>query len=218
MWTQLRRFLLLEQLVFLSVVLSGMFLLGSATFFRLESIWNENKRRFIITKDKIVLNVWNSRNAADFLHYLKFEFVQFTFHGSLLIVSILVRPEINRLTSNPYDLGRSKNFGYINIHFGVAALLDCLLLRLLLSKGMRWFGNKLIVFGLFLAMVVLRIWASVELILAREQLGLFEKRIGKSLLVLWMEVCLVATPCLILYWMMTLALLRLNIADMNAQF
>ena len=40
------------------------------------SIWNENKKRFTVTKDCILLNVWAWHGGTDFLHYLKFEFVQ----------------------------------------------------------------------------------------------------------------------------------------------
>lgn len=77
------------------MMVSGSLFLASATWFRLVSIWNENKRRFIVAKDKVVLNVWNSRSATDFMHYLKFEFIQNTYHGGFLITSILVMPYIN---------------------------------------------------------------------------------------------------------------------------
>lgn len=91
-WTQLRRWLMVEQLYFLGMLISGSIFMSSATFFRLVSIWNENKRRFIIAKDKVVLNVWNSRSASDFLHYLKFEFIQYTFHGGIMLTCIFVMP------------------------------------------------------------------------------------------------------------------------------
>lgn len=108
------------------------------------SIWNENKRRFIISKDKVVLNVWASRSATDFLHYLKFEFIQYTFHGSFIIVSILVMPQLNQTSENPENINPDiddwesldANYNRHNIEFLVAAALEFILLRVTFSQAM----------------------------------------------------------------------------------
>ena len=89
-WTQLRRWLMIEQFTFLGMVISGVFFLASAIVSRMLSIWNENKRRFIVTKERVLLNVWTMRSGTDFLHYLKFEYMQSTFYGGFLFVGLLV--------------------------------------------------------------------------------------------------------------------------------
>lgn len=72
------------------MVASGSLFLMSAVTSRMLSIWNENKRRFIVCKDKVILNVWTRRSSSDFLHYLKFEFIQCTFLGSFVMLCLVV--------------------------------------------------------------------------------------------------------------------------------
>ena len=108
-----------------------------AIFSRMLSIWNENKRRFIVSKDQVILNVWTRRSSTDFLHYLKFEFVQYTFHGGFLFVCLCVMPFI--VQPGAYEIDHinwaevDNLFNRVNILYGLADLLSLILLRILTS-------------------------------------------------------------------------------------
>ena len=38
--------------------------------------------------NEIIVDPWSQKNSSDFLHYLKFEFMQYTFFGSYLQIPI----------------------------------------------------------------------------------------------------------------------------------
>lgn len=157
------------------MLLSGAIFMASATFFRLVSIWNENKRRFIIAKDKVLLNVWNSRKASDFLHYLKFEFVQYTYHGAMMITCILVMPGFNKNGDNPDD-----TYNFANLMFALSALLEIILLRYLLSQAMGGSASNLsrvvyktIISVLLLCIIGAKVYGCTKLIINWNELHLF---------------------------------------------
>ena len=173
-------------MAFLGMLLSGAIFMASATFFRLVSIWNENKRRFIIAKDKVLLNVWNSRKASDFLHYLKFEFVQYTYHGAMMITCILVMPGFNKNGDNSDDdFGKDwesidDTYNFANLMFALSALLEIILLRYLLSQAMGGSASNLsrvvyktIISVLLLCIIGAKVYGCTNLIINWNELHLF---------------------------------------------
>jgi len=89
--TELRRWFFLEENLFISQIIVGMIFLALSYIYQSRSIWNKNKpkyRRF--SEDKVVLDIWNLKNNSDFLHHLKFEFMQSTFFGSYFYVCMVL--------------------------------------------------------------------------------------------------------------------------------
>lgn len=175
-WTQLRRWLLIEQFMFLGMVVSGIFFLMSAVNDRMLSIWNENKKRFIVTKDGILLNVWARRGSMDFLHYLKFEFIQSTLFGGFFFVSILVwwiGDNVGVYNIGGFDWEEiNSHYKRANITFGMADLLTVFMMRFLLSQAT---GGKIsqirdivyygIAGGIAVAILILKLQTSIELLI-----------------------------------------------------
>ena len=48
-------------------------------------------------KNKVVNNVWLERSSSDFLKYLKFEFMQYSFFGSMMFGSLVNSPQFNKM-------------------------------------------------------------------------------------------------------------------------
>ena len=156
----------------------------NAVFSRMLSIWNENKQRFIVSKDRVILNVWTRRSSMDYLQYLKFEFVQYTFHGGFLLCCFLVMPFICKTGQyNKWHTNWTEIDDYcfrLNVMFGLADFLSMLLMRILLSLAMGGFVSKLqnyayytVVGFLFLAIIFLKVEASIELLVNRNYIHLF---------------------------------------------
>lgn len=91
METEIRRWFFIEENLFISQITCGVIFLALSYMYRSRSIWNKNKpkyRRF--SDEKVVLDIWNLKNNSDFLHHLKFEFMQNTFIGSYLFTCYIV--------------------------------------------------------------------------------------------------------------------------------
>jgi hypothetical protein len=60
-----------------------------AYIFKVNSIWNDSKPEYRKLDDcKVVIDVWNKKSTSDFLHYLKFEYMQTAYLGSSILISI----------------------------------------------------------------------------------------------------------------------------------
>ena len=115
-------------------------------------------------------------------------------------------------------------YNRINIAFAIGGLLDMILLRYLLSQAMGGSVSRYsrcryytIVFTLLAIDLILKISVMIWMLSDWHKLHLFQKRIGKTMLVMWLEANLLSLPCMILYWSLALYYLRRNIDDMNAQ-
>ena len=76
----------------LGMIVSGALFLMLSTTMKTRSFWNEYRPKFRVLKDRIVNDVWRERSSSDFLQYLKFEFIQYTYHGSYVAVGLGVMP------------------------------------------------------------------------------------------------------------------------------
>ena len=55
----------------------------------MNSIWNDSKPVYRKLDDtKVVIDVWNKKSTSDFLHYLKFEYIQTAYLGSSILIII----------------------------------------------------------------------------------------------------------------------------------
>lgn len=63
-----------------------MLFLGLSYVYKVSSIWNENKPKYrMYGTNKVIVDLWSQRKNADYLHYMKFEFMQLTFAGSYFL-------------------------------------------------------------------------------------------------------------------------------------
>lgn len=76
---------------------SGILFLSFAYCLGTRSFWNVNRPRYIVMKNKVVNNVWLERSSSDFLKYLKFEFMQYSFFGSMMFGSLVNSPQFNKM-------------------------------------------------------------------------------------------------------------------------
>ena len=90
---------MLEQFVLFGYIVSGILFLATAYCRGTRSFWNMNRPRYIVLKTKIVKNVWLDRSSSDFMNYLKFEWTQYSYFGSLLIGCLVNMPFLNQMLS-----------------------------------------------------------------------------------------------------------------------
>ena len=101
-WSQVRRWLLLEQNILFGQISTGIGFLLFAYSSRLNSFWNANKPRYRVIGNKhVVVDVWLERKHQDYLGYLKFEFIQYSYFGSLFFSGILVMPYFDKFIQYP---------------------------------------------------------------------------------------------------------------------
>ena len=117
--------------------MSGVIFLVLSYCVKSTSFWNNNRPRFIVLKDKIIQNVWRERKHSDFLQYLKFEFIQYTYFGQLMITFIFLLPALNNMTMNQPNYTEKKRLvdaaiSKIGIIFMTADFMALIYLRLLL--------------------------------------------------------------------------------------
>ena len=96
----------------------------------MKSFWKKNKERFVEDDGvKVLDDIWSVQKAnSDFLHHLKFEFLQYGLGGSFTFNSILSNPRLSDwmpinfdpdFISNGKNLDRSEE----NKHIDIASIL-----------------------------------------------------------------------------------------------
>jgi len=112
MTTDVRKYFFLEENLFIAQIMVGVIFMAFAYQFRVHSLWNGARPDFQVRGrgDKMVFfeRVWLSKNRADFLHYLKFEFMQQGLFGSYLVVCVMLLThwnlrDVHISTVNNYD-------------------------------------------------------------------------------------------------------------------
>ena len=75
--------------MFLNQIVFGVIFLFLAYIFKVNSIWNDSKPEHLKLEDKkVVIDVWNKKSTSDFLHYLKFEYIQTAYLGSSILMCL----------------------------------------------------------------------------------------------------------------------------------
>lgn len=95
-------FLIETNLLLAQVYFGGIFIL-MAKVFKVKSFWNKNKVSYIDEGGlKVLDDVWSHQKAnSDFLRHLKFEFMQYGFHGSFLFLATITNPHFKALMPFP---------------------------------------------------------------------------------------------------------------------
>jgi len=89
--TPQRMYFLLEDLHFVSMIIVGTFFMACSYQFRIKSIWNENRPHYImVSKSTVTHRIWMAKKNTDFLHYLKFEFMQLLFFGAYFLMCVFL--------------------------------------------------------------------------------------------------------------------------------
>tara|TARA_B110000285_G_C14608304_1_gene373766 strand:+ start:255 stop:482 length:228 start_codon:yes stop_codon:yes gene_type:complete len=58
---------------------------------KFKSIWNESKPVYRkLNSKKVAVDVWSKKSTIDFLHYLKFEYIQTSYICSCIMVSVFM--------------------------------------------------------------------------------------------------------------------------------
>jgi len=94
----------------------GIIFIFLARFFKLKSLWNQNKSIAVHYDEqgkKRVGDVWTSqKQTSDFLHHLKFELVQYAFFGQMFYLSLTMVPGFR---SFMVKQNLSMSIGYIKL-------------------------------------------------------------------------------------------------------
>lgn len=134
--TEVRRWYYLEESVFFSQINFGILFLLYAYSFKLRSIWQDNKPTYRRFDDKrVIVDIWNQKSCSDFLHYLKFEFMQYVFIGSYFFTSfILVTFRDFFIDGNTTMLVEYTKLDYCVMCLGIAHALQLILLTIKLQR------------------------------------------------------------------------------------
>ena len=85
--------MLMEDLWIHAQVKAGILFVALSQFFRVKSFWNKNKVMYELQDNKLVMaDVWSQKETKDFLHHLKFEFLQFNYFVCCMLLAFEVFP------------------------------------------------------------------------------------------------------------------------------
>jgi hypothetical protein len=135
--TEIRRWFHLEENLFISQITFGVLFLALAYIYKSKSIWNKNKpkyRRF--SENKVVMDIWNRKNNADFLHHLKFEFMQQTLFGSYFFTCLMLIIDFKSIINKTTPVVALTNIQVSLIWLCMAHFLQMVLFQIVI-----WFGR-----------------------------------------------------------------------------
>lgn len=99
-WTPVREWILFEENLLIAQVYFGIIFVLIGYFFKFHGIWNmagiDDAER--IRRKKYTI-YWKQRSQQDYLSYMKFEFMQFSFFGAYLFNTVFVYPTMKQQPS-----------------------------------------------------------------------------------------------------------------------